>query len=134
MTLKDILVGVDPSSAGHGRLSLAVNLARAHRAHLTACYSMQAEHGVTPILPGVPVNPGPGVLVAPEARTTVGDPTADPAPPVSREAERAEQVEELFRTELRAHGVGGEWHLFSPGEAAAFIELAKTKEQKRGVS
>ena len=77
MALKDILVGVDPSTAGEGRLKLALNLVRAHRAHITACYVMREEHGapVSPILPGVPVNPGPGVLVAPEARTTVGDPT-----------------------------------------------------------
>ncbi|HMD64763.1 MAG TPA: universal stress protein [Stellaceae bacterium] len=128
MALKDILVGTDPSSAGEGRLKLAVNLARAHRAHVTACYVMQEEHGapVGPILPGVPVNPGPGVLIAPETRTTAGDPASAPVPPVSREAERAEQVEELFRTELRAHGIGGEWHLFSPGETAALIDLAKS--------
>jgi hypothetical protein len=88
---------------------------------------MPEEHSapVSPILLGVAVNPGPGILVAPEARTTVGDPASAPVPPVSREAERAEQVE-LFRTELRAHGLGGDWHLFSPGEMAAFIGLAKS--------
>ena len=123
MALKDILVGIDPSTAGEGRLKLALNLVRAHQAHITACYVMREEHGApSPILPGAPVNPGPGVLIAPEAVTTAGDPAF---PPASREAERAEQVEELFRTELRAHGLGGEWHLLSPGEAALFIDLAK---------
>jgi nucleotide-binding universal stress UspA family protein len=124
MALKDILVGIDPSTAGEGRLKLALNLVRAHRAHITACYVMREEHGapVNPILPGAPVNLGPGVLVAPETRTTVGDPAFAPA---SRETERAEQVEELFRTELQAHGLGGEWHLLSPGETAGFIDLAK---------
>jgi nucleotide-binding universal stress UspA family protein len=122
MVLKDILVGIDPSTAGEGRLKLALNLARAHQAHITACYVMREEHGVGPISPGAPVNPGPGVLVAPEAGTTAGDPAF---PPASREAERAEQVEELFRTELRADGLGGEWRLLSPGETAFFIELAK---------
>ena len=123
MALKDILVGIDPSTAGEGRLKLALNLVRAHQAHITACYVMRDEHGApSPILPGVPVNPGPGVLIPPEAVTTAGDPAF---PPSSREAERAEQVEELFRTELRAHGLGGEWHLLSPGEAALFIDLAK---------
>src|SRR5207248_4037460 len=29
------------------------------------------------------------------------------------------------RPELRAHGLGGEWHLLSPGETAVFIDLAK---------
>jgi nucleotide-binding universal stress UspA family protein len=124
MALKDILVGIDPSTAGEGRLKLALNLVRAHRAHITACYVMREEHGapVNAILPGAPVNLGPGVFVAPETRTTVGDPAFAPA---SREAERAEQVEELFRTELQAHGLGGEWHLLSPGETALFIDLAK---------
>jgi nucleotide-binding universal stress UspA family protein len=127
MALKDILVGVDPSTAGEGRLKLALNLVRAHKAHITACYIMREEHAAPgPILPGVPVNPGPGLLVAPQAGPTLADTVPTPISPASREAERAEQVEELFRTELRAHGLGGEWHLLSPGETAVFINLAKS--------
>jgi len=127
MALKDILVGLDPSTAGEGRLKLALNLVRAHKAHITACYIMREEHAApSPILAGVPVNPGPGILVAPEAGPTLGGTVPTPISPASREAERAEQVEELFRTELRAHGLGGEWHLLSPGETAVFIDLAKS--------
>jgi nucleotide-binding universal stress UspA family protein len=127
MALKDILVGVDPSAAGEGRLKLALNLVRPHKARITACYIMREEHAApSPILAGVPVNPGPGILVAPEAGPTLGDTVPTPISPASREAERAEQVEELFRTELRAHGLGGEWHLLSPGETAVFIDLAKS--------
>ena len=127
MALKDILVGVDPSTAGEGRLKLALNLVRPHQAHITACYIMREEHAApSPILAGVPVNPGPGILVAPQAGPTLGDTVPTPISPASREAERAEQVEELFRTELRAHGLGGEWHLLSPGETAVFIDLAKS--------
>jgi len=127
MALKDILVGVDPSTAGEGRLKLALNLVRPHQAHITAYYIMREEHAApSPILAGVPVNPGPGILVAPEAGPTLGDTVPTPISPASREAERAEQVEELFRTELRAHGLGGEWHLLSPGETAVFIDLAKS--------
>lgn len=127
MAMKDILVGVDPSTAGEGRLKLALNLVRAHKAHITACYIMRGEHAApSPIMPGVPVNPGPGILIAPEAGPTLGDTVPTPISPASREAERAEQVEELFRTELRAHGLGGEWHLLSPGETAVFIDLAKS--------
>ena len=127
MALKDILVGVDPSTAGEGRLKLAFNLVRAHKAHITACYIMREEHAAPgPIMPGVPVSPGPGILVAPQAGPTLGDTVPTPISPASREAERAEQVEELFRTELRAHGLGGEWHLLSPGETAVFIDLAKS--------
>ena len=127
MALKDILVGVDPSTAGEGRLKLAFNLVRAHKAHITACYIMREEHAApSPIMPGVPVSPGPGILVAPQAGPTLGGTVPTPISPASREAERAEQVEELFRTELRAHGLGGEWHLLSPGETAVFIDLAKS--------
>lgn len=116
MALKDILVGIDPSTDGESRLKLALNLVRAHHAHVTACYVMREEHElpVSPIFAGMPVNPGP---------TAAGDAAF---PPASREAERAQQVEELFKTELRAHGLGGEWHLLSPGETAVFIDLAKT--------
>ena len=115
MALKDILVGIDPSTDGESRLKLALNLVRAHQAHVTVCYVMREEHDapVSPIFAGMPVNRGD---------TAAGDPAF---PPASREAERAEQVEELFRTELRAHGLGGEWHLLSPGETAVFIDLAK---------
>ena len=68
--MKDILVGADPSTAGEGRLKLALNLMRAHQAHVTACYIMREEHAApSPIQPGVPVNPGPGVLIPPEAGT-----------------------------------------------------------------
>lgn len=127
MALKDILVGVDPSTAGEGRLKLALNLVRAHKAHITACYIMRGEHAApSPIMPGEPVNPGPGILIAPEAGPTLGDTVPTPISPASREAERAEQVEELFRTELRAHGLAGEWHLLAPGETAVFIDLAKS--------
>src|ERR1700759_621301 len=66
MALKDILVGVDRSTAGEGRLKLALNLARAHQAHVTVCYIMRQEHGpLGPILPGVPVNPNFGFLFQP---------------------------------------------------------------------
>jgi nucleotide-binding universal stress UspA family protein len=127
MALKDILVGVDPSTAGEGRLKLALNLVRAHQGHITACYIMREKQaGPGPILPGVRFNPGPGILVAPEASAAAGDPLSTPVLPASREAERAEQVEELFRTELRAHGLSGEWHLLSPGETAIFIDFAKS--------
>ncbi len=127
MALKDILVGVDHSTAGEGRLKLALNLVRAHHAHVTACYVMRDEHAApSSILPGVPVNPGPGAPVAPEASAAVGDTASTPVSPASREAERAERVEELFSGELRAHGLGGEWQILSPGEAAVFIDLAKS--------
>ena len=35
-------------------------------------------------------------------------------------------MEQLFRSELRAHGFEGEWHVLSPGEVGALIDLAKS--------
>jgi len=84
MALKDILVGLDPSSAGESRLKLALYLARAHRAYLIACCVTGENHAA-------PVNPaGPGLLVAPEMRMATGEP-ASASLPISREAERAER-------------------------------------------
>jgi nucleotide-binding universal stress UspA family protein len=126
MALKDLLVVMEPGTAGEGRLKLALNLARTHRAaHITSCYLMREDRAAA-VLPGAPLNPGPGILVPSEAQTQGEDRGFSPAPPVSREAERAEQIEELFRAELRTNAIGGEWHLFSPGETAALIEIAKS--------
>jgi nucleotide-binding universal stress UspA family protein len=123
MALRDILVGLDRSTAGEGRLKLALNLARAHRAHLTACYIMREEHGGSA---GMPVNLGPGIIVAPEVLAAAGELLPATIPGISREAERAENVEQLFWSELRLHGIDGEWHLLSPGETATLIDLSKS--------
>ena len=45
---------------------------------------------------------------------------------VLREAEVAGAAEQLFKYELRLHGIEGEWHLFDTGEQSELIELAKT--------
>src|SRR5260370_34001208 len=107
MALKDILVGIDPSTDGEGRLKLALNLVRAHQTHVTACYVMREEHGApaSPTLAGMTVNSGPGALIPPETRTTAGDPAFLP---VSREAVCAAPVENVVMTELRVHGIAAE--------------------------
>jgi nucleotide-binding universal stress UspA family protein len=128
MAIVDILVCIDPTAAGESRMRLGLNLARAHKASLAACYVMAEDRDASAGsgLTGVQVNPRPGVFVAPEVLTAGGAPAADVLPQVSREAERAEQVETLFRRELRSQGIEGEWHLFSPDETAGFIELTKS--------
>ena len=123
MALRDILVGLDRSTAGEGHLKLALNLAHVHRAHLTACYIMRGEHGGSA---GMPVNLGPGIIVAPEVLAPAGELLPATIPGISREAERAENVEQLFWSELRLHGIDGEWHLLSPGETATLIDLSKS--------
>src|SRR6266568_138565 len=45
MDLRDILVSVDATEAGEGRLRLAAAIAREHSAHLSAAYVLQAANG-----------------------------------------------------------------------------------------
>lgn len=71
-------------------------------------------------------NPGPRLIVAPEVLTARGDTASDVRPQISREAERAEQMEHLFWNELQRECIEGEWLLFFPRDTAAFIDLAKS--------
>jgi nucleotide-binding universal stress UspA family protein len=48
MELKDILVCLDPTDAGEGRLRLAAAIAREHRAHLSAAYVLPNDAGGPP--------------------------------------------------------------------------------------
>lgn len=124
MAIADILLCIDPATIGEGRLKLAVNLAQAHKAHLGACYIL-AEDRSAPIAAGIagaPVIPGAGMVGIAETLNS-GSPVLPQTAPA---AERADTVEQYFRAELRLHSLDGEWHLLSPGETGAFIELAKT--------
>jgi nucleotide-binding universal stress UspA family protein len=128
MAIRDILVCVDPTAAGEGRLKLAVNLARAGKAHLSACYVMPEEHGslIGTGIAGAPVIPAAGMVGIAETLSPGVAPASAAVPQVTAAAERADIVERSFGDVLRFNGLDGEWHLFSPGEIAAFIELAKT--------
>jgi nucleotide-binding universal stress UspA family protein len=119
MAVADILVCIDPTTAGEARLKLAFGIARSHGRHLTACYIMAEEFGAPA---GSGSASSSSVFVGTDVLTTPSGPLDLP---VSREAERAEQVEQLFRSELRAHGFEGEWHVLSPGEIGELIDLAK---------
>jgi hypothetical protein len=109
MAIRDIVVSLDPSLAGEGRLKLAVGLARAHKANLTGAYVVPPSQG------------GPGAVgfgPMPPAGTdglagVTGRSAAVVAPPVGapREAERAEHAEQRFSSEMRLSGIDGEWHL-----------------------
>ena len=75
MAPRDILVCIDVTAAGDGRLELALNLAQANKAHLTAVYALPEPRGsaVPPAGVGLP----PTVLgpVSPEgARAMEGQP------------------------------------------------------------
>ena len=114
MALRDILVCIDATAAGDVRLELALNLAQANKAHLTAVYALPElrESAAAPAAVGLP----PTVLgpVSPEgARVMSGQPiSAIPPAQALREAEQADTVEQRFHEELRVRALDGEWHMF----------------------
>jgi nucleotide-binding universal stress UspA family protein len=116
MALRDFLVSVDRTRAGAARLRLALALARANGAHLTAIYPPPADT----LAPGLEFAPGapPGVVVP--------GPMTGPAPSeIARDVETAEAAERLFESELQANGIAGEWYLLGEHDAAELIEFAK---------
>jgi nucleotide-binding universal stress UspA family protein len=124
MTIHDILVGIDASAAGERLLRSALGLAREHKAYLAAAYCMAEDHGAT-LLARAPVNPSPGIFVAPEVLTAPGVPAADLFPQISHEAQIADRVQHLFCNELQREGLDGEWHLL-PSNTVGFLDLAKS--------
>ena len=120
MALKDLLVCIDPTTAGDTRLKLAFNLARPNKAHLTGAYPLAeaqvarggaAGFGSVPNMTGIaeePVSPGGAVSE------------------VFHEAEVADLAEHHFKDELRLAGIDGEWHSVPNGDSAELIELAKS--------
>jgi nucleotide-binding universal stress UspA family protein len=128
MALRDMLVCVDDSAAGKVRFELALNLAQANKAHLTAVYALPELHavGVPPALPGLP----PTVLgpVSPDGAGVIGgEPiaTAGSAGQVVPAAERADAIERRFREELPVREIDGEWRMLGRVEMAELVELAK---------
>src|SRR5271157_981233 len=100
MGLCDILVCLDATEAGDSRLELALNLAQAHKAHLTAAYALPEPRGagIGPVGPGLP----PTVLgpVSPDgARAIGGGPVISAPAQIAPAAERADAVEQRFRAE-----------------------------------
>ena len=122
MALKDLLVCIDPGSPSDGRLRLAFNLARAHRAHLTAAYVMPKAEDVIAHPPAGVVPPGELTGLAHGGGMTPGGAVNE----ILRKAEDAEAVEQRFRSELHLSGLEGDWHLLDAGEEAELIELART--------
>jgi nucleotide-binding universal stress UspA family protein len=129
MALKDILVCLGSTAAGDGRMKLAVGLAHATKAHLTAAYLFPEARGGPSNLSAtsLPVVSDRAVIGLAGGGLAVGDmPPAPLAPQAAHDAERAETVEERFRGELRLAGIDGGWYLFASGEGPELIELAKT--------
>jgi nucleotide-binding universal stress UspA family protein len=128
MAICDILVCLDATAAGDRRLELALNLAQAGKAYLTAVYALPQARaaGAPPAGPGLP----PTVLgpVSPDGAAAIGGQpmrTLMPVEEVSRAAEQADAVAQRFREELPLRELDGEWHMLNHAELAELIRLAK---------
>src|ERR1700676_486403 len=96
MALSDILVCVDSTEAGEGRLKLGLRFARQHSAYLTAAYVLDSAH-----------------------RPLFTDAVTD-------DAARAERAEEEFHEALRLNSIEGSWRLIDGPDVAAVVTLAKS--------
>jgi nucleotide-binding universal stress UspA family protein len=120
MAIADILVCIDPTTAGDTRLKLAFNLARTNKAHLAGAYILpeaKAAFAGPSGFGGVPGMTGPA-----EEPVSPGGAVSE----VLHEAEVADRVEHRFKDELRLAGIGGQWHVVPDGASAELIELAKS--------
>jgi nucleotide-binding universal stress UspA family protein len=129
MRLCDILVCLDATEAGDGRLELALNLAQANKAYLTAVYALPEPRGssIPPAGPGLP----PTVLgpVSPDgARAVGGQPSIATPGQTLPGAERADALEQRFRAELPLSGLDGEWHMLDRADLAELIQLSKAAD------
>jgi nucleotide-binding universal stress UspA family protein len=123
MDLKDILVCLDPSDAGEGRLRLAAAIAREHHAHLSAAYVL--PNGAPAVAPsgGLGVSVPTGAAWLPQGSIVAGIP--GPGVPPTAGAALAEIIEERFREEVRPHAIEGDWHMFATGDSAELVALLR---------
>jgi nucleotide-binding universal stress UspA family protein len=119
MALKDLLVCIDPTTAGDTRLKLAFNLARANKAHLSGAYALPEAEAARRGPTGFGGFPGMSGLAD---ETSPGGAVSE----VFHEAEVADRAEHRFKDELRIAGIDGEWHVVPDGDPAELIELAKS--------
>jgi len=130
MTLKDILVCLDPTEAGEHRLRLSAAIAREHQAHLSAAYILsEAVPGVPPYQGvGIPTPTGATEIAQGSIIAGVPLPGAPPIIPyaASPGAELADIVEQRFRAEVQPHGIDRDWHLFGSGDSEDLIALLRT--------
>jgi nucleotide-binding universal stress UspA family protein len=111
MAISDILVCIDPSSAGATRLKLALNLARSQKAYLTGAFVMPRRQAVAVT--------GGATGFAEEAAAAVE---------ILREGDGGDGIEQRFNDELRESGIDGEWRPLAVESATPLIDLAKSAD------
>ncbi len=116
MALKDIVVCLDPTDAGEGRLRLAAAVARACGAHLSAAYIAHEA------IPGAP--PSGGAAGIPPTGMAWMPPTGSGADATQGSA-LAEIIEARFREEVRPHAIEGDWLVFGAGESEDLLALLR---------
>ncbi|MGE5268508.1 MAG: universal stress protein [Thiohalocapsa sp.] len=131
MDFRDIVVCLDPTDAGEGRLRLAAALGRRCNAHLSAAYLLpEVISGAPPY--GRPVTPPTGVAWMPQAGLVVGTPAPGVAPglgsDVTRGPELADIIEARFREEVRPHNIEGDWHIFASGEGEDLLAVLRAAD------
>lgn len=123
MPLKDIIVCLDPTDAGEGRLRLAAALARGCGAHLSAAY-------IAPeVIPGAPPLGGQA-MIPPSGAAWMPAPGAGPGlgADTTRGPEIADIIATRFREEVRPHAIEGDWQTFAAGESEDLLSLLRTTD------
>jgi nucleotide-binding universal stress UspA family protein len=122
--LRDIAVVLDDSAASEIRLDIAVALAQQHGAHLTGLSALELLMPTRPVVrprgnPEVDTQPASPLLnwgVASPANYPEADKQA---------AERAEQIEAIFRERLRFSQLLGEWRVISGKVSESLVRQAR---------
>jgi nucleotide-binding universal stress UspA family protein len=135
MSLKDILVCLDPTDAGEARLRFAAGLASEQHAHLSAAYILPeqiAGAGITGY-DGLGFRaPAESAAVA-EGSLVAGIP-APAVPPAeqgdyARRLELTDMIQQRFRETLQLDGIsGGDWQLFGAGESENLLAVARAAD------
>ena len=131
MVLRDIMVCLDGTLAGEGRLELGLNLARASKAYLTAVYCVPELHAPPPLPAGAGLPPTILGPVSPDGAAAIGEePTPVPisAMPILAEAEHADTAEQRFRQELPLREIDGEWRSLDRDDLPELVQLAKSAD------
>jgi nucleotide-binding universal stress UspA family protein len=115
MTIRDILVCLDSSTASDERLRLALILASSRKASLTAIFILPEPRITAPLIGLGPLPDTPPLTLAPAAGP-------------SRNPERAEDVERRFYGELRSTGIEGDWYVLDGRNLAELVDYANTAD------
>ena len=131
MALCDMLVCLDGTAAGDGRLRLALELAQANKAHLSGIYTLPESREVASPPPPQGLAGFPPTILGPPspvgAAAVGGEPVSTTAPgsQTLRESEQAGHVEQSFREALQEHALAGEWHVLGHTSLEELIALAR---------